>query len=148
MTVRDVLVRQNDNNVAGALRSSSRFNEFSRTAIAIAQMATDGLIVPIASFLALGFTIFVLRHEGIHFYLYVLPTAAATVVLVFNLARSGVYDTFLFSTHRTVTRRYGRWFTDCAANGVGLREISETGCECCKTRQIWQKSSVICSTDI
>jgi Undecaprenyl-phosphate glucose phosphotransferase len=57
-------------------------------------MATDGFIVPIASFLALGFTSFVLRHDGIHFYLYVLPTAAATVVLVFNLARSGVYDIF------------------------------------------------------
>jgi Undecaprenyl-phosphate glucose phosphotransferase len=57
-------------------------------------MAIDSLIVPISSFLSLSFTIFVFRHEGVHYYLYALPTAAATIVLVFNLARSGVYDTF------------------------------------------------------
>jgi Undecaprenyl-phosphate glucose phosphotransferase len=57
-------------------------------------MAVDSLVVPISSFLSLSFTIFVLRHDGIDFYIYVLPTAAATIVLVFNLARSGVYDTF------------------------------------------------------
>jgi Undecaprenyl-phosphate glucose phosphotransferase len=57
-------------------------------------MAIDSLIVPISSFLSLGFTIFALRHDSINFYIYVLPTAAATIVLVFNLARSGVYDTF------------------------------------------------------
>ena len=56
-------------------------------------MAVDSVIVPISSFLSLSFTIFVLRHDGIHFYIYVLPTAAATIVLVFNLARSGVYGT-------------------------------------------------------
>ena len=43
-------------------------------------MAVDSLIVPISSFLSLSFTIFVLRHEGINFYLYVLPTAAATII--------------------------------------------------------------------
>jgi len=109
MTGWDTLVRHKDRNAVGALRGFLRSNEFSRTAIAGAQMAVDSLIVPISSFLSLSFTIFVLRHEGIHFYLYVLPTAAATIVLVFNLARSGVYDTFnalsLLGALRSTIRR-------------------------------------------
>src|SRR5215472_7194002 len=94
MTVRDVLVRHKDRNAVGALRAFLHVNEFSRSMIAAAQMATDSFIVPISSFLSLSFTIFVLRHDGIHFYLYVFPTAAATIVLVFNMARSGLYDIF------------------------------------------------------
>jgi Undecaprenyl-phosphate glucose phosphotransferase len=93
MTVWDTLVRHKDRNAVGALRSFLWSNEFSRTGIAVAQMAVDSLIVLISSCLSLTFTIFALRHDGIHFYIYVLPTAAATIVLVFNLARSGVYDT-------------------------------------------------------
>jgi hypothetical protein len=92
MTVRDALVGRKDRNAVGAMRGFLRFNDFSRTGIAVAQMAADSIILPISSFLSLSFTIFVLRHDGIDFYLYVLPTAAATIVLVFNLARSGVYD--------------------------------------------------------
>jgi Undecaprenyl-phosphate glucose phosphotransferase len=94
MTVRDVLERESDRNAIGAVLSRVRFDEFRRTGIAIAQMATDGLLVPISASLSLCFTTFVLRHEGIHFYLYVFPTVAATVVLVFNFARSGAYDIF------------------------------------------------------
>src|ERR1700751_3211553 len=109
MTVWDALVRHRHRNTVDALRRFLRSNEFSRTAIAGAQMAVDSLIEPISSFLSLSFTIFVLRHEGINFYLYVLPTAAATIVLVFNLARSGVYDTFdapsLLGALRSTIRR-------------------------------------------
>jgi Undecaprenyl-phosphate glucose phosphotransferase len=107
MTVWDALVHK-DRNAVGALHGVL-WSKSSRTAIAGAQMAIDSLIVPISSFLSLGFTIFVLRHEGIHFYIYVLPTAAATIVLVFNLARSGVYDTFsapsLLGSLRSTIRR-------------------------------------------
>ena len=92
MTVRDALVGHKDRNAVGAMRGFLRFNDFSRTGIAVAQMAADSFILPTSSFLSLSFTIFVLRHDGIDFYLYVLPTAAATIVLVFKLARSGVYD--------------------------------------------------------
>jgi len=94
MTVWDALIRHKDRSVVGVLRGFLRSNELSRTAIAGAQMAVDSLVVPISSFLSLGFTVFALRHDGIHFHIYVLPTAAATIVLVFNLARSGVYNTF------------------------------------------------------
>ena len=68
MTVWDALVRHKDRNAVDGLRGLLRSNEFSRTAIAGAQMAVDSVIVPISSFLSLSFTIFVLRHDGIHFY--------------------------------------------------------------------------------
>ena len=103
MTVRDVLVQEQDRSPVGAAVGRMRFG-FTRTGIAIAQMATDGLFVPISSFLSLCFTIFVLRHEGIHFSLYVLPTVVATIVLVFNLARSGVYDIFNPSNRLVILR--------------------------------------------
>jgi Undecaprenyl-phosphate glucose phosphotransferase len=90
MTVSDIPVEQMDRKTAGTLH----FTEFSRTMIAVAQMAADGCIVPISSLLSLSFVIFVQRHDNINFYLYAPPTVAATVGLVFSLARSGVYDVF------------------------------------------------------
>ena len=90
MTVSDIPVEQRGRKTAGTLH----FTEFSRTMIAVAQMAADGCIVPISSLLSLSFVIFVQRHDNINFYLYAPPTIAATVGLVFSLARSGVYDVF------------------------------------------------------
>jgi len=103
MTVRDALVQQQDRNPVGAAVGHIGFG-LSRTGITIAQMAADGLFVLISSLLSLCFTIFVLRHEGVHFSLYVLPTVVATVVLVFNFARSGVYDVFNASNRLAVLR--------------------------------------------
>jgi Undecaprenyl-phosphate glucose phosphotransferase len=90
MTVSDIPIEQRDRETAGTLH----FTEFSRTMIAVAQMVADGCIVPISSFLSLSLVIFVQRHDNINFYLYAFPTVAATVGLVFSLARSGVYDVF------------------------------------------------------
>jgi Undecaprenyl-phosphate glucose phosphotransferase len=94
MTVRDILVRPKQYNAVDALHPSLHLNEFNRTLVAAVQMLADGCIVPIASFLSLSFAIFVLRHDDIRFCLYVPPTFAVTVILIFSLARSGVYDVF------------------------------------------------------
>jgi Undecaprenyl-phosphate glucose phosphotransferase len=89
MTVNDIAIYERGRKVV-----SAHFNEFSRTMIAVAQMAVDGCVVPIASFLSLSFTILVQRHENINLLLYFPPTVAATIGLVIGLARSGVYDVF------------------------------------------------------
>jgi Undecaprenyl-phosphate glucose phosphotransferase len=90
MTVSDISVEQRDGRTASALQ----FADFSRTMITVAQMAADSCIVLISSLLSLGFAIFARRHADIDFYLYFPPTVGATVVLIFSLARSGVYDVF------------------------------------------------------
>src|SRR5438128_958649 len=90
MTASDLAIKQQDRTPESGLH----FNEFSRAMIAVSQMAADACILPISSLLSLGFAIVTRHHEDIYFYLYVLPTVAATVVLVLSLARSGVYDVF------------------------------------------------------
>jgi Undecaprenyl-phosphate glucose phosphotransferase len=90
MTVNDIPIYQRDRKVI----SAAHFNQFSRTMMTVAQMAADGCVVPIASFLSLSFAIFVQRHENINFQLYIPPTVAVALGLVFGLACSGVYDVF------------------------------------------------------
>jgi Undecaprenyl-phosphate glucose phosphotransferase len=90
MTIEDTYVGKRNGKTLGSLY----FPEISRTTITIAQMAADGCLVPISSLLSLSFAVFARRHDHIDLYLYVPPTVAATVVLVFSLARSGIYDVF------------------------------------------------------
>src|SRR5438874_10655464 len=90
MAVEDTYAGERNGKAAGALY----LTEVNRTTIAIAQLAADGCLVSFSSLLSLSLAIFVQRHDHINFYLYVPPTVAATVVLVFCLARSGVYDVF------------------------------------------------------
>ena len=100
MTASDTPIEQRDRRPAGTLG----FDEFSRTMITVAQMVADGCIISITSFLSLGFSIFVLRHDNINFYMYILPTAGATVVFVFSLARAGICDVFSTSTRYAILR--------------------------------------------
>lgn len=103
--MRDMSAGQKSQRPAGALY----FSEVSRTMIALVQMAVDSCTVSISSFLSLSYATSVLRHEDINFNLYILPTAALTVIVVFNLARSGVYNVFNtlsgFEVLRCTTRR-------------------------------------------
>jgi Undecaprenyl-phosphate glucose phosphotransferase len=83
--------------IAGANRNTrGAFNvgELNRTLIAGAQMAADGFILTTLSFISLGLVIFLQRHEGIRYYLYLLPTIGVTVIVVVNFARAGLYDVF------------------------------------------------------
>src|SRR6266487_2858842 len=88
MSVSDITIVRKDRKSA----TTVSFDQFSRTAIAIAQMIADGLILTTLSFLSLVFVIFMQRHDGIHYYLYLFPTIGACVTLVFSFACSGIYD--------------------------------------------------------
>lgn len=90
MTVSDICVEQFDERTRGA----KHFSQFRRTVIAAAQMAGDACILLASSFLSLSFAILARHHNAINVFLYVPPTIAATVVLIFSLARSGIYDVF------------------------------------------------------
>src|SRR5438874_2753204 len=90
MTVSDLAIKHREPTTGDSLR----FNEFSRSIIPVAQMAADACILPLSSLLSLGFAIIAGRHDGANFYLYAPPTIAATVLLILNLAHSGVYDVF------------------------------------------------------
>lgn len=90
MTVSDISVEQVDERPRGA----KHFGQFRRTVIAAAQMAADACILLASSFLSLSFAILARRHYSINVFLYFPPTIAATVVLIFSLARSDIYDVF------------------------------------------------------
>jgi Undecaprenyl-phosphate glucose phosphotransferase len=90
MTVSDIPIARKDPKPF----TSFNLDEFSRTVVAGAQMAADALILTTLSFLSLGVVVYLRRHEGISYYLYLFPTIGASLTLVFSLARSGVYDVF------------------------------------------------------
>src|SRR5689334_10478014 len=75
-------------------RSTFKINEISRTAIAVVQMATDGVTLVILSYVSLSFAIFFGHHDKmyIEYFTYLIPTICATLAMVFIFARSGVYD--------------------------------------------------------
>jgi Undecaprenyl-phosphate glucose phosphotransferase len=92
MTVGDMLISTKVRNTPRFLN----FDDVSRSGIAAAQMAVDGLILIALSYVALSFAIFLEHHEPgyIEYYLYLYPTIGATVTMVFTFARSGVYNVF------------------------------------------------------
>ena len=71
-----------------------KLDGLSRTAIAISQMAGDGLILTILSYASLSFVMLLDRHDKhyIEYYIYLAPTIGATLVCVFIFARSGIYN--------------------------------------------------------
>jgi Undecaprenyl-phosphate glucose phosphotransferase len=75
-------------------RSTFKIREASRTVIAAAQMAVDGVTLVILSYVSLSFAIFFGRHDSnyIEYLIYLIPTIGATLFMVFIFARSGVYD--------------------------------------------------------
>src|SRR6266849_5306354 len=88
-----------DSLISTKVRNTSRiinFDGVSRSKIAVAQMAVDGLILTALSYVALSFAIFLEHHEPgyIEYYLYLYPTIGAAVTMVFTFARSEVYDVF------------------------------------------------------
>src|SRR5216684_3751510 len=85
--------------ISAKVRNSSRilnFDDVSRSGIAVAQMAVDGLMLTALSYVALSFAIFLEHHEPgyVEYYLYLYPTIGAIVTMVFTFARSGVYNVF------------------------------------------------------
>jgi Undecaprenyl-phosphate glucose phosphotransferase len=75
-------------------RSTFKISEISRTAIAVAQMAVDGVTLVVLSYVSLSFAIFFGHHDQryIEYFTYLIPTVCATLTMVFIFARSGVYD--------------------------------------------------------
>ena len=75
-------------------RSSFKIREVSRTVIAAAQMAVDGVTLVILSYVSLSFAILVGHHDPNYteYLIYLIPTISATLLMVFIFARSGVYD--------------------------------------------------------
>jgi len=75
-------------------RSTFKIREASRTVIAAAQMAIDGVTLVILSYVSLSFAIFFGHHDSnyIEYLTYLTPTIGATLFMVFIFVRSGVYD--------------------------------------------------------
>ena len=75
-------------------RRSFEFNEVSRTLFAISQMTVDGISLIVLSYLSLSLAIFLRNHDKsyIEYVLYLIPTVATTISMVFMFARAGVYN--------------------------------------------------------
>src|ERR1700758_329603 len=91
MTVRDIPTEGND----GKISRTVNFDRHSRTLIAAAQMAGDGLILTMLSYISFRFVIYPNHEAGYREYLpYFASTLGTTTIIVFYFALSGVYDIF------------------------------------------------------
>ena len=106
MTIGEISISGKKRNTRGTLN----FSELNRTLIAGAQMAADAFIITTLSFASLGLIVFLQHHEGIRYYLYLLPTIGVTVIVIVIFARRGVYDVFNASTRMGVVIRTIRHF--------------------------------------
>src|ERR1700754_4117355 len=75
--------------------SSFRFNPYSWTTIAIAQMVGDGLLLTTLSYLSLNLVTYA-RDETVYIYYvaYIACTIGTIIVLMVMAASSGVYDVY------------------------------------------------------
>ena len=87
MTVGDIPIAGNDRKTSRAFN----FGELSRTLIAAAQMAGDGLILTTLSYISLSLVIYQ-EHHQVEFFPYVVLTVGTTIFVIFRFARSGAYD--------------------------------------------------------
>jgi Undecaprenyl-phosphate glucose phosphotransferase len=87
-------------------RSTFSIHEISRTAIAVAQMVVDGVMLVVLSYVSLSFAIYFGHHDPryIEYYSYLVPTIGATLAMVFAFARSGVYDLLSGARYARVLR--------------------------------------------
>ena len=90
MTVRDIPTEGND----GKISRTVNFDPFSRTLIAAAQMAGDGLILTMLSYLSLRFVIYPYGSDHIAYFPYFVSTVATTIIVIVFCARTEVYDVF------------------------------------------------------
>ena len=99
MTVSDIPIAGHDRQAPRA----SNFCELSRTLIAIVQMAGDGFIVIMLSYVSLVFALFIQNYNTRHieYFVYFIPTVGMTAIMILRFAHSGVYDVF------TAVDRYG-----------------------------------------
>ena len=91
MAVREFPTIGNDGKAIKSLHS----DEISRTASVTGQMAGDGLILIILSFVAFTWSIY--PHydvKSVEYLPYFFCTIGTTVIIIFGFARSGVYDVF------------------------------------------------------
>src|ERR1700736_4663950 len=90
MSIGDISLAGNDRKTSIA----PNFREPTRTLMAAAQMVGDGLILTTLSYLSLSFVIYTQHQETkyITYFLYLLLTVGATMIMVVRFARSGVYD--------------------------------------------------------
>src|SRR6516225_3341357 len=102
MHLADMAVTREDGNALRNAIKGSYFHELTPTVAAGVQMASDVAILTTLSFLSLASVIYFMQHEGITYYLYLLPTSGAVVVLVLGFARAGAYDVFLTNDRTSV----------------------------------------------
>jgi Undecaprenyl-phosphate glucose phosphotransferase len=97
MSVGDIPIPEKDRRASRTFN----FNELNRTIFAVAQMLADGVTLIVLSYVSLSIALFVGRHDPRYgeYYIYLIPTLAATVSMVFAFARSGVYNVFNASDH-------------------------------------------------
>jgi Undecaprenyl-phosphate glucose phosphotransferase len=91
MTVELVPTVENERKTSGTFN----FDGLSRTLIAAAQMAGDGLILTTLSYVSLSLVIYA-HHDSryVGYFPYLVSTVGTTVIMIFAFARSGVYDVF------------------------------------------------------
>jgi Undecaprenyl-phosphate glucose phosphotransferase len=70
--------------------------EFNRTFFTLSQMLADGFALVLLSYVSLSVALRLGRHDAQYaeYYIYLLPTLAVTVSVVFAFARSSVYNVF------------------------------------------------------
>jgi Undecaprenyl-phosphate glucose phosphotransferase len=75
-------------------RGSFESNDVSRTSLAISQMLMDGVALIVLSYVSLSVAMFLGKHAKnyVEYVFYLIPTIAATIVMVCMFARSGVYN--------------------------------------------------------
>ena len=91
MTVDTIQVAENQRKTS----STFNFDQHSRTLIAAAQMAGDGLILTLLSYMSFCFVIYPHYEARYLEYLpYFYSTAGTTIIMIFAFALSGAYDIF------------------------------------------------------
>jgi Undecaprenyl-phosphate glucose phosphotransferase len=70
--------------------------DVSRVWFAVSQMVMDGISLILLSYLSLSLAVFLRTHDKHYaeYIMYLVPTVATTVIIVFISARAGVYDPF------------------------------------------------------
>lgn len=86
------------------------FYHVGRTFFAISQMVIDGISLVLLSYFSLSLAIFLGKHDKyyIEYIIYLIPTLATTISMVFTFARAGIYDAFNVSDQIRALKSTGK----------------------------------------